>query len=124
MIKGMAETATLIRPMVKNELTRDLIERERIAGPDFSDQKAIFAADNRAPFLDLLDWINYPEPAMDSTTISTYEIALAYIGGIYKGIQQHESTRATYRRLICLGCMVSEQFIAFLEEQRPRALVF
>jgi hypothetical protein len=89
---------------------------------DFRNETALSNAENTQPFLDLLDFETYPEPNLDASKRHAYDMALRYIGGIYRGIQENESPSALFRRLLCLGLMVPGQFLNFIDERRPRAL--
>jgi Fungal Zn(2)-Cys(6) binuclear cluster domain/Fungal specific transcription factor domain len=90
--------------------------------PDFSNDEALFAPEHVRPFESLLDFAKFPEPDADSDTESTYRNTLAYIGSIYKGIQESEHTTSIFRRIVVMGILVPERFLEYVDQRRPRAL--
>jgi Fungal Zn(2)-Cys(6) binuclear cluster domain/Fungal specific transcription factor domain len=122
MIVAIREMADYLREFVKDTTMFEVIIRG--AGePDFADVNSIFKPEFRLPFMNLLDWTTHPEMNLDAETRAAYESALSYVGGIYQGIQRRESHRILFRRILCMGLMVSSKFISFIEQRRPRALV-
>jgi hypothetical protein len=92
-------------------------------GPDRDDLNALYGTQNCKPFEALIDWKNHPEPEPFSAEMkATYEVFLAYVGSIYKGLQENEHPRRIFRRLLCLGVMLPISVIDLIEERRPRAL--
>jgi Fungal Zn(2)-Cys(6) binuclear cluster domain/Fungal specific transcription factor domain len=122
MTYGIRQTSGVTRPLVMDSAIIETMVRHG-GEPDFSNVAALFDPDNRLPLRSLLDWEAQPEPEFDHETKRTYEDAVAYVGSIYRGIQRGESSRTLFRRLLCLGTMVPEQFLLFVEQRRPRALV-
>jgi hypothetical protein len=122
MLVGIREMGDFLREFEKDPTMFELLIREG-GEPDFRDSKALFDPANRLPFISLLDWAAQPEMDFDSETKAAYEDALAYIGGILRGIQMGESTRVSFRRILCMGIMVPTKFISLIEQKRPRALV-
>ena len=92
-------------------------------GPDFDDHEALYGIQNCAPFIELLDWSAHPEAqSLSPETKRTYEVFLAYVGSIYKGLQEGEHHCRNFRRLLCLGIFCPAEVIDLLEDRRPRAL--
>jgi hypothetical protein len=90
--------------------------------PDFRNLDMFFDPENRKPFARLLDWEAYPEPDFSAEKQKAYEDALAYVGAVYKSIQRRDGYAAIFRQLLCLGLMAPPLFLAYIEQQRPRAL--
>jgi len=102
------ETAT-IRTFVKAE-------------PQLNDLEALFADRNREGLLDLLSQ-DFATEVWNTGTRATYEKALSYIGGIQVEVGRGENQLATLRRMMAFPLLVPKEFLSFVEEQRPRALV-
>jgi hypothetical protein len=122
MVHGIHQMTRAIYPLLRTANVVDIFARYG-GEPDFQDRVALFHPDLRVPFQGLLDFQRYPEPDLDSTGHSAYEDAVAYLGGIFLGLEQRESTRATGRRVITFGIMMPAKYIAFVEQRRPRALI-
>jgi hypothetical protein len=122
MVHGIHQMTRAIYPLLRTANVVDVFARYG-GEPDFQDRVALFHPDLRVPFQGLLDFQRYPEPDLDSTGQSAYEDAVAYLGGIFLGLEQRESTRATGRRVITFGIMMPAKYIAFVEQRRPRALI-
>ena len=121
LVKGIAEIARAIEPFVKDAPLTEFMARES-GKPDLLDSDAIFNRDNCQPFLSLLNFTLFPEPDFDPEVKKTYEMTLAYIGGIYNDLRDRETDRVVFRRIFAMGLMVPEQFIDLIEQRRPRAL--
>lgn len=119
MVKGISDITDAIEAGKEGFL--DFMSSQA-SKPNFNDLDSVFDPDNTQPFLDLLDFETYPEPDGDDTTKHTYDMALRYIGGIYRGIQENEPPSTLFRRLLCLGLMAPGQFLDFIDARRPRAL--
>lgn len=89
--------------------------------PDFRDREAIFNPSLIQPFQAILDFPDTPFSNEEETI--TYNMALAYVGGIYRAIQNRDPHRQIARRILALGPMLPKQFITLVGEKRPRALV-
>ncbi|KAI9739326.1 MAG: hypothetical protein M1834_007539 [Cirrosporium novae-zelandiae] len=65
-----------------------------------------------------------PSEIWDTETRTTYEKTLSYIGSIHHAILlNNEPVFAIHRRLMGFALLVPNQFIEFVEQRRPRALV-
>jgi hypothetical protein len=89
--------------------------------PDFRDREAMFNPSLIEPFKAILDYPDTPTPTEEESR--TYNLAAAYVGGIYRAIQNQDPHRQIARRIMSLGPMLPKQFIGFVVERRPRALV-
>lgn len=120
MAKGIAVVAKAAVPDGEGWFLHFMISK--VGKPNFRDPESIFVPEDTQPFLALLDFESCPEPNLDPQSRLTYDMTLRYIGGIYRGIQENEPPSTLFRRLLCLGIMVPEQFLDFIDERRPRAL--
>lgn len=87
-----------------------------------SDQAALFARSNAAPFEKLRTWALDHEMQSDEDN-DAYLKATSYIGIMYKGIREgFDSTNATARRIMAMSSIVPDRWTELVEERRPRAL--
>jgi hypothetical protein len=93
-----------------------------MAEPVLTNLEVLFSESNRERFVDLLTRDRLAE-SWDQGTQSTYEKALSYIGGIQIEIERGEHQLATLRRMLAFPLLVPKEFVSFVEEKRPRALV-
>jgi hypothetical protein len=91
------------------------------------DMDEIFAAENREPYLWLLD---DPEPRdEDDTELEgqvtrwVYHSALSYIGWTERAVDAGEAAFAIQRRLAAFAVWMPDLFEEFCQQRRPRALV-
>jgi hypothetical protein len=96
-----------------------------VAPPVFWDDPTLYQEPNRRAFDSILTQSIHPsgDGDWDAPTQETYEKTLSYIGAIYISIQNGEPTFAVCRRIQCFPMWIPGQFIEFVREQRPRALV-
>lgn len=87
-----------------------------------SDQAALFARSNAAPFEKLRTWALDHEMQSDGDS-DAYLKTISYIGIMYKGIREgFDSTNATARRIMAMSSIVPDRWTELVEERRPRAL--
>jgi hypothetical protein len=91
-----------------------------INAPPVFDQKVIFAEENQIPFQKLLD----PNIQPSNPDIhDAYAKTVAYLGFLHKAVQEDEPLYVFARMTISFSIFVPREFLDFVEEQRPRALV-
>jgi hypothetical protein len=120
MSKGIQVIANTLAPTGNEPLL--LFMSTLSTKPDFRNKEAILDPENARPFHSLLDFSTYPEPACDANTVATYQQTLAYVGSIWRGIQDSESLSVLFRRFLSMGMMIPEQFLDLIDQRRPRAL--
>ena len=137
MVRGIQQTTM---PTGVN-ITHDAVVRflaHQGGEPNFLDPASLANPAGLEPFGALLDYDAHPEPrdgrvegeeagqaegGVDEVTRDAYERALMYVGTVYLGIRKGEDDRVLFRRIIGLGFVTPERFIALVEAGRPRALV-
>lgn len=105
-----------------NDLETSSIRTFATAEPVLSNLEALFADSNRESLQDLLSH-GIPGEKWDGVTQATYEKALSYIGGIQIEIDRGEHPLATLRRMMAFPILVPKEFVEFVDQKRPRALV-
>jgi hypothetical protein len=123
MVRGIQQITFMVGEKFSTPLLINWINEEG-KNPNFRDYKTMFDPELRVPFESLLDWVNFPEQDDDPDTRAMYEATLSYIGGMYRGIQTKEPLQTTFRRVISMGLIVPPAFHTYIDERRPRALVF
>lgn len=93
------------------------------AYPRFGEDQSYFSPHNRKDFDGVLNQVLSSGEVWDGPTREAYEKALSYVGSIQNAIRTGEPTYAVCRRIQAFPLLISSKFLAFLEEQRPRALV-
>lgn len=91
--------------------------------PRFGEDQSYFSPLMRRDFEGVLTQALPSGEAWDDVTRDAYEKALSYVGSIQNAIRLGEPTYAVCRRIQAFPLLIPSKFIAFLEEQRPRALV-
>lgn len=92
------------------------------AEPVLSNLGVLFADSNRESLQSILSQ-DIPGEKLDKVTEATYEKALNYIGGIKIEIGRCEHPLATLRRMMAFPFLVPKEFVDFVDQQCPRALV-
>jgi len=92
------------------------------AEPKLHDGAALFADDNRRKLEHLLGHDLLSE-VWDDETRQAYEKALNYIGGVQLAIEAGEHRLAILKRIMAFALLGPKRFYAFVEEQRPMALI-
>jgi len=124
MANAIISVAKIARPLTIKNSVIDLLAYKPDE-PDFLDLETIFNPNNyvsNPAFVDLLDWEKHSEPGFDEDTQKVYEKVVAYVGGCWRGIINHEAHRVIFRRIMSLGIMCPSRFIDFVEQRRPQAL--
>jgi hypothetical protein len=88
----------------------------------FNNVNALFGEENRKELLGLLSQDITEEP-WDEETQRAYEKTLSYIGWVQNAIKKGEHPLAICRRMMGFSVLGPRQFVDFVEERRPRALV-
>ncbi|GIJ84642.1 hypothetical protein Asppvi_003491 [Aspergillus pseudoviridinutans] len=91
-----------------------------INAPPALDPKVIFAKENQIPFQSLLDPDIQP---WNPDTHEAYENSVAYLGYLHKSVQDNDPVWIFGRKLISFSIFAPREFLDFVEDQRPRALV-
>jgi hypothetical protein len=120
MSKGIQVIANTLAPTGNEPLL--LFMSSLSTKPDFRNKEALLDPENARPFHPLLDFSAYPELDCEENTLIAYQQTLAYVGSIYRGIQESESLSILFRRFLSMGMMIPEQFLDLLDQRRPRAL--
>jgi hypothetical protein len=96
------------------------------SSPFLSDLDDLFSPSNLLGFEDLL---SQDEPlrrelgGWDDATRVAYEKTVAYLGSISTAFKKGEDARSIRRRLMAFAILIPKEFIGFVEEGRPRALI-
>jgi hypothetical protein len=92
----------------------------RIGGePDFRDRDAIFDPAHREPFRELF---SFQSSELGPDTREAYEMALSYVGRLYRSIRVKDDPHVIFRLVLCFPAIMPAQFLRFAEERQPRAL--
>ena len=118
MTRGITEISK-IAPMTPGPRPITDIMAEIGGEPDFRDKDAIFASANREPFMALL---SFEGSELNSDKRHTYEMALSYVGRLYKSVRSKDDARIIFRLVLCFAVIVPAQFLGFVEDRQPRAL--
>lgn len=96
-----------------------------VAPPVFWEDPTLFQEPNRRAFQGILTQSIHPsgDGEWDALTQETYEKTLSYIGAIHIAIQSSEPPFSICRRIQYFPMWIPGQFIEFVRELRPRALV-
>jgi hypothetical protein len=93
------------------------------AHPRLDNGDVLFTESNRRNLLGLLAQdVALGQEVWDNETKEAYEKTLSSIGSAQIGLKSHEHQLVACRRMMAFANLVPERFLAFVEEQRPRAL--
>lgn len=91
--------------------------------PKFGEDQSYFSPLMRKDFDGVLTQALPSREVWDDVTREAYEKTLSYVGSIQNAIRVGEPMYAVCRRIQAFPLLMPSKFIAFLEEQRPRALI-
>lgn len=91
-----------------------------INAPPVFDRNVIFAKENQIPFQRLLDPGIQP---WNPDIHEAYENTVAYLGYLHKSVHNNEPVYIFGRKVISFSIFAPREFLDFVEERRPRALV-
>ncbi|KAJ9611337.1 hypothetical protein H2200_004521 [Cladophialophora chaetospira] len=103
-------------PMLRYALTQQ---------PTLSNPSEIFTQDNILRFQKLLDFqpeTEYQDIEADLSVKDAYVKAVAFLGSIFKAMEQVEERTRICMRVVTFGHTIPHTFIQLLAERRPRAL--